>query len=236
MSLINDALKRAQEDKSLAGGSPAPSTPPSPPQRSGSGSRKKLLAALVLLVAGGGAGAWYFFFSGAGAQVPKSAVAGVARPAAAAKTANAAKNAATLPAADLTAELREIIGKSVTAVNCYTPPDVGPVSPRELLGAFDPDSEEDSDTATPSPTPSPSSATQPVASPQARPGPARPAVPFDASKYKVSGVLSDGAGGAAVINGRIVRVGDTIDGARLIRISGKNAIVEVGGKEHVLGT
>ena len=116
MSLINDALKRAQADKSVAGDPPDPLATPSRPQRPPSGGRKKLLAAVVLLAGVAGVGAWYFFLSGSGAGTPKNAAAGIAKTAAPTKTAKAAKNAATKPATDLTPELRAIIEKSVAAV------------------------------------------------------------------------------------------------------------------------
>jgi len=71
------------------------------------------------------------------------------------------------------------------------------------------------------------------APPQAEPKPA-PLPPVDTSGFKVSSIVSGPQGGAAIINGRPVRVGDTVGGAKVIKITPRSVEVEIDGRRATL--
>jgi hypothetical protein len=89
--------------------------------------------------------------------------------------------------------------------------------------------------ATPA-APKPVVAAEPKPAPAPAPQAAKPApVAFDALKYKVNGVILGDDGGTAILNNRLVRVGDTVDGAKVLKITARGVHVEFGGQTFVLG-
>jgi len=84
------------------------------------------------------------------------------------------------------------------------------------------------------PTPAPPEMPEPKAAPpQAEAKPARPP-PVDTSRFKVSSIVSGPQGGTAIINGRPVRVGDTVGGAKVIKITPRSVEVEIDGRRATL--
>ncbi len=73
--------------------------------------------------------------------------------------------------------------------------------------------------------------------PELEPAPVCPALrPSDvAAKFKVSGIMSGPTGGAALINGRMVNVGQEIDGARLVATTANTIQLEIEGERFSLG-
>lgn len=59
--------------------------------------------------------------------------------------------------------------------------------------------------------------------------------PATASKFKVSGIMSGPMGGAALINGRMISVGQEIDGARLVAMTPNTVDLEIEGVRFTLG-
>ncbi|MCJ7544926.1 MAG: hypothetical protein MUP47_10275 [Phycisphaerae bacterium] len=80
--------------------------------------------------------------------------------------------------------------------------------------------------ATPSPPVSPEE--PPLAHPVAR-------QPAAASKFKVNGIMSGPTGGAALINGRMVYVGQEVDGARLVAMTANSVELEIEGVRVTMG-
>ncbi len=70
----------------------------------------------------------------------------------------------------------------------------------------------------------------------ATPAPAPSATPavkgFDANEYKLSGVMINDEGGMAIINGRFIRQGQMVDGAKLIRVSNRYVELEFHGRKY----
>ena len=85
--------------------------------------------------------------------------------------------------------------------------------------------------------PSATSATVAAATPPvvSAPKPAQPEVKFDPSACTITGVLAGPDGGTAIINGRFVRIGQTVDGAKLIRITPNGVELEANGRRYSLG-
>lgn len=52
---------------------------------------------------------------------------------------------------------------------------------------------------------------------------------------KVSGIMRGSDGWSAIINGQIVQVGDSIDDAKIVKITAKNVVIEENGKRLTLG-
>ena len=65
--------------------------------------------------------------------------------------------------------------------------------------------------------------------------PAPAALPVDTSHLKVSSIMFGPRGGTAIINGRPVGVGETIGGAKVIKISRRLVEVEIDGRCATLG-
>lgn len=53
--------------------------------------------------------------------------------------------------------------------------------------------------------------------------------------FKVSAIMSGPDGGAALVNGRMVYVGQTVDGARLVGVSSNSVQLLVGDKQVTVG-
>lgn len=53
-------------------------------------------------------------------------------------------------------------------------------------------------------------------------------------ELRVQAIKREGRRHSAVINGQVVRVGDEVDGARVIAISASSVTIDVGGKSSVL--
>jgi hypothetical protein len=70
-----------------------------------------------------------------------------------------------------------------------------------------------------------------------QPGTAPPAPlpPVDTSALKISSIVSGPDGGLAIINGRPVREGESVAGARVIRISSRSVEVEINGRRATVG-
>jgi hypothetical protein len=71
---------------------------------------------------------------------------------------------------------------------------------------------------------------------QEKAAPARSAnPPAAAARFKVSGIMSGPTGGAALINGRMIYVGQEIEGARLVRTTANTVVMEMEGVRFTLG-
>ena len=82
---------------------------------------------------------------------------------------------------------------------------------------------------TPKP-PEPSAAAEPAPSAFAAPPPAVPA----GTRFTLSGILMGPGGTAAIINDHSVRAGETIDGARVLRIDRFSVVLDVAGRQLTL--
>jgi hypothetical protein len=82
-------------------------------------------------------------------------------------------------------------------------------------------------------------AVTPPASPAPHEAPSPPVAatvaPTPASRFKVTGIMSGPMGGAALINGRLIYVGQEVDGARLVSITANTVELEVAGVRFTLG-
>lgn len=81
----------------------------------------------------------------------------------------------------------------------------------------------------------PPASSAPKAKPQtAEKKPAAAATPVDTSHLKVSSIMFGPRGGTAIINGRPVGVGETVGGAKVIKISRRTVEVEIDGRRATL--
>jgi hypothetical protein len=108
----------------------------------------------------------------------------------------------------------------------------------------------------PTPIPSTRPATAPASSPAATVAPPMPTstpavteipattpasiapaaeIPAVREPLKVSGIMRGSDGWSAIINGQIVQVGDSIDDAKVVKITAKNVVIEENGKRLTLG-
>jgi hypothetical protein len=226
MSLINEALKRAQAEKS---GTPLPD-PVFLDSQAGAGMGRSRaasrVAGLLLAVAllGGGLLTWRLLGVAKQPTVPAGASAGVAAPGESPSPAR------------LTASAVPATGQSASAPPVpAAPPDAGEKCPlpEESVAAA-----EETAAAPPSPLGSEKPAgPPPPAAPQAAPAPQapKPAAPaFDPSRYKLGGVVLGEEGETAILNGRLVQVGDTVDGAKVVKIAAKAVHLEIAGQVHVV--
>ena len=110
------------------------------------------------------------------------------------------------------------------------------------------------ETAPAKPGPTPAKPDKPVPAKPDKPVPARPDKPVPAKPgsakpvakptqsampmlwpiLSIKGILSSGPGGGAIINSQIVRVGDSIDGAKVISVVKGNVTLEFEGETKVL--
>jgi len=65
--------------------------------------------------------------------------------------------------------------------------------------------------------------------------PSPPLPPVDTSNLKISSIMVGPKGGLAIINGRPVRVGETIAGAKVVSISSRTVEVEIDGRHATVG-
>jgi hypothetical protein len=260
VSPIQDARQRpeAKEMSSSAAPKAFPDALPAevlPPHSAGKGRAILLLAAVALV--GGGLTTWQLLGSRLGSSTPQKAAAGTAVPAAAKP---ASPQAIAAPAGTTTQPAGE-----PASLEDWDTADAAPqaVARGQLSAAGAPAAlkgpdasagkdeslkldEEEADAFAASPAPKASEATparqgKPAseAAPSAKPAAqaAKTAVPpFDFTKFKVNGVAADEDGGTAIINGRLLRLGDTIDSAKVVKITPQGVHLEYGGQVFVLGS
>lgn len=235
MSLINEALKRAEAEKRHKTDAVRPEiaiSPVAPPVRPGrSGGLVMLLAGLGLVAVA--AGAWSLLYSDAGPKVPASANASTAaivgRPAPPQPT----RRTAGLPVAPLakltskddqakaeTAEASFVVAKTLDALKYYNPP----ARPRPAKTA-------------PTSTPAKASPAAKLArasrtSRRAADAAARktPVAKFTPSAFKLSAVIRGPDGSTAIIDGRFVKVGATVNGAKVVNIGRYAVELEFNGE------
>jgi len=265
MSLINDALKRAESDKvqrsspyfdNLTVLPPAdeeyrPSMlPPDarPPKRR---SPASYLMAMSLIVAAGLTG-WYVWMRFGDSGPPKSARADA--PAATAQagpqtrpaTVRTAKAAAPKPAPTeapttkrapkpVIPRVASAVGELLARAQRMAPatlPATQPSPPR------------------PKPTPKPAPAVKPPSPPKpapvktaagprqpvrsARPTPPRPRPRVNPGRFRLSAIMRGPGGGAALINGFMLRVGQEIDGAKIVRIDQYSVELDLDGQRFTI--
>ena len=242
MSLINEALKRAEAEKTqhLA------DVPPLPPLVAVSHARPRgetrrwptvqvgLLAAA--LVAG----------SIAGYVLLKSYVAGVPQEAAAASVQVAALTPSPIPAAGVPRPASP--GRAEAPATAPTPAahikeSAGPDRAQALRDAFAARAEDaleiqrlavlSADASARHAAPAP----VPTAAPPSQPAPAaKPAEPEDdAARFKVSSIMVGPRAATAIINGRVVGVGDYLGQAKVLKITPRAVDLEVSGRRVQVG-
>jgi len=65
--------------------------------------------------------------------------------------------------------------------------------------------------------------------------PPPPLPPVDTSNLKISSIMNGPNGGLAIINGRPVREGETVAGAKVVRIGSRTVEVEINGRRATVG-
>jgi hypothetical protein len=73
----------------------------------------------------------------------------------------------------------------------------------------------------------------PTSAPEAAPVAAEPVRTFE-DDHRVTSVFMTGQGGGAVVNGKLLRVGQEIDGYRLLRVSASGAVFASGEQEAAM--
>ncbi|HUT59788.1 MAG TPA: hypothetical protein VNA25_18225 [Phycisphaerae bacterium] len=229
MSLINEALKRAETEKLRQADSADAEQAPAhikrdfyaPPRKT-----PRFVPVLVVLAAASLAfGVWRAITGLRHAGPPASASAVVASHAHTATTrpTDPQSRPPTAPAAAPSPEIREIIDKTIAAVTYYQPPEPPPAS-AEIAAAPDPEP----------PTAAAAGRGQ-SPRPQAEPAPTPPQPKVDPASYKLSGILMGADGGTAIVNGRFLKVGQTVDEAKVVTITPNTVHLQVAGQVITIG-
>lgn len=227
MSLINEALKRAEQEKlRMPGQQQAPSAL-SPVRGAAAPRRGKqelvALAALVVLV-GGWAGWRVLKADSAGASQDEPAV---AQAAGGHMTAPGGPHD---PVAAIAAKAAAAHHKSTNAAKYHRPRTRAPKSPMRGPAALPKQRPEAHRPATPVKPQSDNPGEIPAAVEPAPPG----AEELVASKFKLSGIMEGPAGAVAVINGYPIHLGEVIGEARLVKIGLYSVVLEVSGRRVTL--
>ena len=221
MSLINDALKRTEESK--ANSAPIQAAPAmlSVPQGPARPSRIPLMLAALMAIMGA-LGAWLIYsgISG-GAMKPKTAQATQEIPTTPVIVSNL-RQEKTLSNAEM------ILAKTLDSVRYYHPGHQtyfgsGPsgLPDTDLMAEV---SSQNSEQANKAATAKPKQA---AAAPTA---PTPPPMPQRSGAYKLSGIMAGPSGKTAIINGKFVNVGQTVDGAKIISIGQYTVELEIDGQ------
>ncbi|HAU38338.1 MAG TPA: hypothetical protein DCX07_11580 [Phycisphaerales bacterium] len=259
MSLINEALKRAEEDaQNRSGGGIEAKPAPMEPVRQATERKFKLTPSRMVIVAAlvvACGAAWYFTRGPSPASRPAAAKAdGASRKDAKAKP-KAGKNDAAAkdktdasrkitPAAPVNPELERAYARLIETATYYTP------SPRQIAAPTSaPAGDETAKTESPATAPASEEAPAPAKSQSAvataaktpakapaekaaaaTPAKAAPAKTVDYSRYQLSGVMHGPGGTTAIINGYFLTVGQEIDGAKILRIEQQSVLLERDGQ------
>lgn len=203
MSLINEALRRTEEDKRANSPVATDATIAAVPETSAQARKRRVNPALLvgMLAVAAAAGGWVLLHKSG----PKAASARSSLLPPGQKAVVAAKPA---PKADpqQVRQAQETVAKTVKALTYYNPPPprivVREPRPEELL-----------------PT-RPTFDDQTVARYAAEEGrkPKKKTV-ISVSGFSVSGIMYSDLGATAIINGRLVQAGDSVSGARVVKIA-----------------
>ncbi len=222
MSLINEALKRAEREKAgkspTPAGSPQPSAPPgtNAPRRS---PRLAPVALLGLVLAGAVASVMYLSLPQHEKPVPSPLAGGE-----------------TAAPASLEPAPREQDNTRVTALRV---PDwaVPPAQPPPAHPAPEAISPPWVQTQPPvvvlrQPTSLPSAASATTTQPAPQPAPRSD--PSPGRDFKLGGIMRSGGVASAIINGHLLTVGESIDGARLLAVERYHVEMEKDGRKFTL--
>jgi len=171
-------------------------------------------------------------------------------------TADPSLLSATISPIPLLPENRAPAGQSETPPAPDGPEEEGAAhAPSEPPASSNPPAEPETPPANPKPTkteppaaksaPSPAEPEPPPAKPEsppsepeppaAKPKPPAPPPPVDTSHLKVSSIMLGPSGGLAVINGRPVREGESVAGAKVLHIRSRTVEVEIDGRRATVG-
>ena len=219
MSLINEALKRAEAEKNRSGCGQEYQPPPIPdepsarpanrrPRRSARAVALGCVAAAVAAL-----GAWVMLDHGSPRPAPHAASADTAR----APRPRSRLERPVLARAEKTdprPRTKPALAGTPKAMKHHSasprnPSRAGPVRPAAQTR--------------------PAAAAAPV-----KPQPDKATPPPPAPEFKLTGVLLGPGGGTAIINGRFMKVGDTIEGARVVKITKHAVTLELGARRITL--
>ncbi len=233
MSLINEALKQAEEEKlenSPDAGDAVLLPPVERKRRLPSASLAvKLILGVVLVVAGIAA---YRVWSSGRYVVPKTAAASTSRRSAKAKKskrskkAKAAKKRQARSKAGKTAETSDKKTATITPSAQKTKQPTPGIKPK---------------TQKPITKPAPAAVRPETKIPAIPAKPSQPQKPLatgprpDASKYKVSGIMVGPNGPTAILNGRCVQVGERVGRAKVVKITQYVVILDISGHIVTVG-
>lgn len=255
MSLINEALKRAQEDQpakrpddGLGDLQPAAAAAPRRKRPRFAGRRKNWIL-LPLLMAMVGTGAWAVYDNVLRDRLPRRAG---ASPAPQLEWAAREEPGAGPPDTVLSSAARRVASR---AAGESAP---GPETSDELLGGSPPPPESgwsklgfealasiargfqavsspDPDKDPDAPVTSAAEEESPDEAPPASDRPTRRRARYiPPGRYRVDGIMAGAFDATAILNGTVVRVGDEIDGARVIEIGSNRVVLNADGQRVVL--
>jgi len=233
MSLINEALKRAESEKNSNSPEAVGSELLTPVEQYSRRRGSPLVGlALIAAVIGAGIGAWLLFGTRDRPALPAQADAAQPRQAESPRRASAAGDA------DQQVDLA--IAKTLEAVRYYQPPpSPAPArnAGRQRTGPRAVDLPDFGDRAgppaTPPADPKPLRPAAATASPPA-PKPRRNPGALDQSKFKLSAIMQGSNGARAIINGVFVTVGMTLDGAKVVKIGDYTVEMEIEGRKFTI--
>jgi hypothetical protein len=242
MSLINEALKRAEAEKTQHLAEVPPPPPLVPVRRARQAGETRPWPAVQV----GLLGAALVAGSIAGYVLLKSYVGGMPQEAAAAPVQVASLTPPPIAAAGVPRVAAATRAEAPTPASAPAAPakeSAGPDRAQALRDAFAARSEDvleiqrlavlSADVAARHDAPAP----VPAAAPPPQPAPAaRPAEPEDdAAKFKVSSIMVGPRAATAVINGRVVGVGDYLGQAKVLKITPRAVDLEISGRKVQVG-
>ena len=230
MSLINEALKRAEAEKlTKAGMQDTAPLPPSVPDRPRSAKGPALVAILTAVAIAAAVAAGVSLLRRLGATPRPGIAAGVPsqQPAQVGAAMERAEPDATLaPGAVPAAAIARVPKEQAKPADALGETRAPETAEMEAFSAVRDQTEDTSSgTAQPIARQPAEPATQPDVSGQTR---------AETGTFQLSGIMSGPGGDAALINGQIVEVGQTIDGAKLVRVLNQAVELQLGDRQFIL--
>jgi len=251
MSLINEALKRAELDKTSNAPQAGDGGLLTPVERYNRRRMSPLVGlALVAAVIGAGLGAWMLFASQDRPALPDKAAAkapDAPQPPQRAKTPlqQSDKHADERPGGEADAGIDLAIAKTLRAVQYYQPPPAAApkTAGKNVAGDTGVRPTAPKDPKRPAAVAQPPKASTAVAAgradgaPAASPPAGRPRRNLSAlrqGKFKLSAIMQGPYGATAIINGVFLKEGMTLDGAKVLKIGEYTVELELEGRKFVI--
>jgi len=227
MSLINEALKRAEAEKlqKLSATGDAAALPSVSVTRGRRRAFPGLAPVILLLLAAAGLAGYHLWKTNAGGAGPKQALAAMRADAKAQGKAAPAKQVQEGPGK------RDPVSAALQRGDTVALPPTASIRPAASAAAAS-TFRTGSKAAEPiRPPGTPTSTAEPIS--RQKPPATQPVI--DMSQFKVSGIMSGPRGSTAIINGRLLQVGEKVGKAKVVKITNSAVELEIYGRRVTVG-